>query len=923
MVGRASPEAGQTAIADRTIREQPLQEGEAAMSRAFGSVRVAGILWVLTLAVVAGPISAQDITGAMQGTVVSPEGKPEPEVRVSVTGPYLQGARETTTDRDGFFQFLALPPGRYALKSTRVGLQPLKMREIVVELGRTTAVGPLTAASQPIELKPVEVLAHPLTLDPVHTTAGGNLSARDYDALPVDRDYKSLIGVLPQVNNSYRGDPLNVAGSTGLENQYYIDGVNVTDTRFGDRATSLPYNFIRAVDVKTGGYEAQYGRALGGIVNAVTYSGTNDFEADVFGFAQPVALSMTPRAASAVAEAGALSYDFGARVSGPVVRDRLWFSAAANPRLDRVEKDVIGRGFFVDRTSAIRYASKLTWRASPAHNVELSVFGDPTRRDQVQPVTGGISTVIDPEAVLARVETGGTVASLRSTWAPNGSFLLQTSVARQWDRWSIGSRSTGPPVLQFVDYVEGTIEGGFSYDIHDTKGRTIAATRGTLTLPRHTVVAGVDFEDAKTTSGQEIRALSRWDSTTWEYDVQTYARSSFHNRSPAAYVQDAWRVTDRFALNGGVRWSEQHLAGASGRTAQRFTGEWQPRAGFSWQLDREGAQRLFGSYGCYYQMLPTNEAIMFFVDWVAVYSFYATDPRLPGAIPYDVIDGSTKESDYAKQIPGLHADSFDEFTLGYERMLGHGSKLTVRGMRRDLRSSFVYGMDPDRDPIWVLGTPGKGDFDFLPPPKREYTALEIAAEGTWRRLGYRTSYVLSRSWGNYPGLYDLDASYGNPGSTSTFFQPHQARNSTGYLPNDRTHVFKLSTTIGSTFGLVAGAFLTLESGAPINEFASGPVNAWNPAFLLPRGQAGRTPALWNLDTRLTWALPLAQGRRAKIQADVLHIGNPRRATQVDEMHYPFLDGSGNPDLLTPNPNYKHPIAYQPPMAGRIGVQVSF
>jgi hypothetical protein len=896
------------------------------MKATLGSVRVGWIPWVLavTLASVVVPAVAQDITGSMQGTVVSSAGRPEPEVRVGVTGPYLQGARETTTDRNGFFQFLALPPGRYVVKATRVGLQPLEVREIVVELGRATAVGPLVLAAQPIELKPVEVLAHPLTLDPVHTTAGGNLSARDYDALPVDRDYKSLIAVLPQVNDSHRGDPLNVGGSTGLENQYYIDGVNVTDTRFGNRATNLPYNFIRAVDVKTGGYEAQYGRALGGIVNAVTYSGTNDFEADAFGFVQPVALSMTPRAATAIAEAGAVSYDFGARVSGPLVRDRLWFSVAANPRFDRVRKDVAGFGYFPDRTSALRFAGKLTWRANPATSVELSLFGDPTVQDQVQGLPQGISAVTSPDALLYRVETGGTVGSLRCTWAPNRSFLLQTSAASQRDRYHIGSRTPAGEAPGFVDYTEGTIGDGTGYVINETKGRTSFAACGTLLLARHTVVAGSEYEDSRNASSQDQNQVLREGDSTWVTIHSDYA-GTFHNRSPAAYLQDTWRITDRLALNAGLRWSGQWLVGASGRTAERIADEWQPRVGFSWQLGRAANQRVFGSYGRFYQMLPMNVVIAFFVDFPFIQSYYATDPRVPGAIPYEVMDATTYEKDWAKQIPGLHAENLDEFTLGYERLLGPETRLTIRGTRRDLRSSFQWGQDLSRDPIWVIGTPGKGDFSFLPAPKREYTALEVSAEGAWRRLRYRASYVLSRSWGNYSGLHDSDQSYANPGGVLTFFAPFQAVNSTGSLPNDHTHVLKLSPAYETGFGLVGGAFFTFETGAPINDFAAGPwLGPDIPSFLVPRGSAGRTPRLWNLDLRLTYALPVARGPRAKVQADLLHVGNPRQAVLLDEVHYATIDWTtGNPDMSSPNPNYRHPVAYQPPMAARIGVQVGF
>jgi hypothetical protein len=330
---------------------------------------------------------------------------------------------------------------------------------------------------------------------------------------------------------------------------------------------------------------------------------------------------------------------------------------------------------------------------------------------------------------------------------------------------------------------------------------------------------------------------------------------------------------------------------------------------------------VFGSYGRFYQTLPTNVAVLFYVDYLALYSFYSTDPRQPGAVPDTVIDASTLEADYAKQIPELQAENFDEFTLGYERLIGAETKLTVRAMRRNLRSSFQWGIDLSQDPIYVLGTPGERNFSFLPRPKREYTALEIGAEGTWSRWRYRTSYVLSRTWGNYPGLFDSDFGIANPGEMLTFYEPHQALNSTGHLPNDHTHVVKLSGTYTSGFGLVGGTTLIYESGSPINDFAAGPFDPGAPSFLVPRGSAGRMPALWDLGLRLAYDVPVARLGRTQVILDLLHVGNPREAVKVDEMHYTTLDENGNP--ATPNPQYRDAVAYQPPMAIRLGMQLDF
>jgi hypothetical protein len=883
-------------------------------------------LSVLAIVATPDPAVGQDVTGALQGTVLSPEGTPEPDVHVIVSGPHLQGTRGTETDRFGFFQFLVLPPGTYELRAGRIGFRPILVRDITVELGRTTAVPTLTLEPRPIQMDSVIVVAPPVSLDPVHTTMGGVIKTGDYESLPVDRDYKAIITILPMANDSHRGDPVNVGGATGLENQYYIDGMNVTDARMADRSTNLPYNFVRTVSVRTGGYEAQYGRALGAVVDAVTYAGTNRFEANVFGLTQPGSLTMDAKGTSTSTAEGATYYEYGARVSGPLVRDRLWYSLALNPRTESADYKIGDLGTFEDKTQSVRFANKLTWRATPSTNLELSVFGDPSTQDHVLPPDyfAGITTILNADPYLAKMTRGGTSAALRATIAPSRSLLFQAAVGRQWDRFvEEPSTERGASEVTYFDYLESSASGGYIETLREDRGRSSASLQGTWTLPRHTLVAGGEYLDIVTKSAVEGHFVARTDSSAWLDDYEAYT-GSFHNHSPAVYLQDTWRVTDRLALNAGLRWSGQYLIGESGRTAISFPDEWQPRVGFNWDLGREKAQRVFGSYGRFYLTIPTNMAVFWFVDYTAIYSSYSTDPRQPGAIADDVVNGTTLEGDvlrYTRQLQGLETENIDEFTIGYERALGSRNKVTLRGIRRHLRSDFQYGFDLSRDPYWVLGTPGKNDFDFLPPPKREYAALEVSAEGTWRRVGYRASYVLSRSYGNNPGLFDSDFGYAVPGRKYTFAMPYQAENSSGPLPNDHTHVFKLSTSYRTHIDVTCGAFFTFETGAPVNDFAAGPDWPQWPSFVVPRGSAGRTPALWNLDLRLAYDLPANLGPRTSIQLDVLHVGNPRGTTRVDEWHYQTVDSNGNP--ATPNPNYKQPTAYQPPMALRLGMEMSF
>ncbi len=869
-----------------------------------------------------GVCTAQETSGNIRGRLQSADSAPVAEARIRATSANLLGVRHSISARDGVFHLLALPPGAYTLRISAIGYRAVVVQDVRVQLGRTTGLGDLLLEAAALALEAITVTAPPVSLDPVRTTIGATLDADDLASLPGERDYRSVIAILPHVNASPHGDPVNAAGSTGLENMYFIDGLNVTSTRTAARGTSLPYNFVRAVEVKAGGYEAQYGRALGAVVNAVTYSGTNALEAQVFGFVAHGALAATPRALPALRETGHAAYDVGARVSGPVVRSRLWFTAAYNPRVERVDKELTGLGTYADRTIAHIFASKLTWSATPRTTLELSVFGDPTTRQAVAPLSWAPSlSAVNADPFLRRLEWGGVTGSLRAIASLRHDLLIEAGIAYTRGAGSnLPQTQTGRTQAIYQDFLAGTVEGGAGFISDASEARASGLLRATLLTGRHTVVGGLEYEDTRlsqTNAQSGGVSITRNDSTFWAAITES-TTGAFHNRVPTAYLQDAWRLTDRISVSAGVRWSSQSLTGASGTVAQRFPFEWQPRLGFSWLLGRGAAQRLFGSYGRYYQQIPLNLSALNFADYVFIAANYSTDPRQAGATPDSVFDFSTYESDLAHQVNGIEVENFDEVTLAYERLLAGTIRLTLRGVRRHLRSSYQFGFDPSRAQPWVLGTPGKGDFAFLPPPVRDYTALEISLAGSRGGVDFLASYVLSRTWGNYTGLYGSDVDADLPGGSWGFFTPWQAANSTGPLPNDRTHVFKLTTALRVAPPLTLGALLTVATGIPKNDWGVAPLG---PVFLAPRGSAGRTPVLWDAALRLACDLFRHRTARGRVLLDVLHVGNPREALQVDEQHFFAVDGAGQP--TNPNSNYLQPTAFQPPMAARLGLEFVF
>ena len=867
------------------------------------------------------PAFAQETFGGIQARLRATDGGAIVAAAVTATSPDLLGVRRTTSAPDGVFLLLALPPGRYTLRIAAIGYRPVAYQDVEVQLGKVSGLGDVRLERAAVTLNEMIVTAPKVTLDPMGTNVGGILRREDYDDLPTDRDYKSLITILPHINTSYNGDPANSAGSTGLENLYFIDGVNVTAPYTAGRGTSLPYNFIRSVEVRAGGYEAQYGGALGAIVNAVTYTGSNQFEANFFGFATHEALSFEPRAQPLLRETGAYSYDVGGRVSGPILRDRLWFSLAYNPRVTRAEREITGLGVYPDRSRADVFAGKVTWQPAGRSNLELSLFGDPETHHEV---AGDLSfpglRPLNADPWLRRLERGGVSVSLRGSSEIGRAVLLEGSVSRSSRRESVGPETgAGSPVSNYTDLVEGTVDG--RPDQSEAAQRTTGGmVRATIMTGRHRVVIGAEYERSRVsavTAPSDFILRRSLD----QYLLHRESKNSrVHNEAPTAYAQDAWRTTDRLTVNAGLRWSSQRLIATSGETAQHLGHEWQPRVGFSWQIGERASQRFFGSYGRFYQRQPLRLSSVYYGDFVQQDWSYSSDPRQPGAVASDSSDTSIFEVDnaYLRSVPGAHAERFDEFTLGYDHLLGPSTRFTIRGMYRHLGTTFQQGRDESRcPPCWFLGMPGEGDLAFLPKPRRDYTALELELEGSWKRLRYRGSYVLSRAVGNYVGLFGSDLYREDPGIDFGLTMDFQGENSTGLLPNDRTHVLKLTGSYLVADGFTLGGMAAWQSGTPLNEFGTGPFPPVFPKFLVPRGSAGRMIPLWDISLRARYGTRLSRTGSMSVLLDAVYVGNPRRAVRRDQHHY------YGENLTQPNPNYLYPTAFQPPMAARLGVEVTF
>ncbi len=381
--------------------------------------RQASILAVAGLLLGAiGTAQAQDsTTGAVRGQIRDQaSGEAVIGATVVASGPAMQGTQATITDETGQYTVANLPPGTYQIVIYYADAQ-FSRTNVLIQLGKVAKVN-IGINTQAAAGETIVIEGRAPLIDQQSTKIGTTINRDITDNIPSGRTFGAVLGAAGGSQDDTYGT--SVGGSTSVENTYIVEGVNTTDPGFGLLSTNLPNEFIQETEVITGGYNAEYGRSTGGVINVITKSGSNEFHGSVFGYWTPGALVASekpiPRAGSAIDREDNVKnqFDFGAEVGGPIIRDRLWFHAGINPsfrtnentRIIKQQIDENGdgtpdadeNGFSIleelDRNTleetsrTVFYSAKLTGAVSPNHQGSVAVMGSPGHEDDFCRGTG-------------------------------------------------------------------------------------------------------------------------------------------------------------------------------------------------------------------------------------------------------------------------------------------------------------------------------------------------------------------------------------------------------------------------------------------------------------------------------------------------------------------------------------------------------
>jgi hypothetical protein len=530
-----------------------------------------------SLAAVACLAAAGD--SGVRGHARDPNGLPLPGVAIMVTPLGVKAANPATatTGADGGF-FIALPPGAFRVRAELAGFEP-------VDLTLTVAPGSVADLPLPMRLAavteqvtvradaPQPVLGEPSPAAPVTATR----EVVDSGMLP-NSQYDDVLPLLPNVVRGPDG-LIAVAGAGAPQGALLVNGVNLTDPLSGEAVLLLPLEAVDSVDVFSGGYPAEAGRATGGVTSVHTQAGGDTVRWTANSFFPRIRFVGT-------GPHGVESWEPNGGIGGPLAGGRLSIEQAVSYRFDRNRFETLW-GEQESTYTALMSWTQADWRASNGNHVAATLSFDPQHADPA-----GITAFTAAESApqLRRGGWSGAVDD-RLTAGRDAAIELRASVVR--GRLEVEPQG-GDPYLVGHDITRGSY-----FDRRHLRGtRSEAAGVWNWTAPSgHEVKAGASVSTELAEGEESAGVVDLLDSAGRLVRRVGFAPSaapiSVRARQAGAFLQDRWTVRPWLTLDAGLRWDRSSWA----RDAVS------PRA--AWTIGLPGGQSTVGgSAGWYADKIP-------------------------------------------------------------------------------------------------------------------------------------------------------------------------------------------------------------------------------------------------------------------------------------------------------------------------------
>ena len=717
---------------------------------------------LLALAIVtAQPVQAQSVTGAVAGRANAGD-------QITVTHASTGFTRTVTADVSGNYRLGALQVGQYTLQVTRGGQPMGEPIAVDVALGGTTTVN-LDSAGGVANLAAVTVVGERVVnrVDVRSTESATNVTREEIARMPVDQSLASVAVLAPGViggNASFGG--ISFGGSSIAENSIFINGLNVTDFYKRHSFSTAPFAFFKEFQVKTGGYSVEFGRSTGGVINAVTRSGSNEFHGGVELTFEPKALRSS--ADDHYYDDGSVNvlsshdesafFKANAWASGPLVKDKLFLFAMYERRdLDSGFTSSDG-STWTERSSGNGFwGAKLDWNITDNHLLGLLAFSDAgDSKDREYAYDFDASTVGTEPPRRSTASTGGRSESISYTGYFGENFTVKAMYGI--NRSSIYARSPADAACDWITYNNASYGAvyramgspqlgchpGSNVVSHDDQ-RKAKRLDFEWALGGHLLRFGWDHELMTTDrvtfnpgSGIQYTAYGRTspnqvldNDAVLPAGVNAFLMGRrradggvFDIEASALYIEDEWSITPNFLLNIGLRVDNFENLDAAGDSYIKLDKLLSPRLGFSWDMKGDGSTKLFGNLGRYYMPVPSIISYNFAGGLTDERSFYVLDGWRPETDP---VTGAQYMAPIIGAQIGPVDDSFnlsnepvdrdldavyqDELILGFQTMIDQawswGVNATYRRMPNamdDIRINALCGTRHSN--VWAIANPG-------------------------------------------------------------------------------------------------------------------------------------------------------------------------------------------------------------------------
>jgi hypothetical protein len=899
-------------------------------------------------------------SATLSGRITDATGAALPGVTVTIVNVGNNQSRVAVTNAEGIYRFTGLPPSDYNLQAQLEGFAPFSVQAFTLHVGAAATLDGTMSLSTFAEN--VTVTSAPAVVEPARTDLSTVITKEQIETLPSNnRNYLDFTLITPatvdNASTTSQGLGLNVGGARAKEGSLLVDGFWNTDESFTFARLKFSQDAIQEFQVVSLGGTAEFGRAIGGIISAVTQSGTNTLKGSAYGFMRDERLN----AQSFLEKARGLSrskFDrqvWGGSIGGPITRDRTFFFGAT---------EITRQNTPVDNN--IRASDAAILGLPPEDVGTINQF----LRDVF--AMGKINRTLNENNTVQAtyVMTRDSSAPLQSSFATRGrqlrTYSLDQSAQFQWTRVAGGGKWLhdfrfdfhhrnymldsldlgGPPLAP-----DGQLRASQAPNVNITNVANFGGGRisnemftrsiqgiyhATASRGSHVIKFGVDglflprFDYVNYTgpSSGSYSFGSLADYQAGRY--RTYTQSFGDPLLPgwhhfvSGFIQDSWSINDRLTLNYGLRYDTEFLFEHRGQSFGSDHNNVGPRVAASFDLT--GDRRTFAKFsgGVYYDRIfqnpiqPTyfglrDDLQRFSTTWnygqegAPVFPQTFPSIELPPNAPLNVRNVFIVPDEFAVpisyQVVGTIEHAFrDDMALSVSVLYNRSESkelLFDRNLRFDDASGTWVRPDPRFRSISQYSFTGRA----------EYTGVVIEATKQIRsRLALNGNLTVARAYDqgdNFSSspvdMRHPEAEWGRQADTPTV---RGVINASYRIASqvDVSAIYRGSS--GGVFDARCGSTCDLNGDGQFNDRVTG----------FARNSFGK-PATHTVDARVTWRVPVGGARQLQVMVESFNLTNRANVRDTNVTY--------GPDPANPFPLFGTTTSYAAPREVQIGLRLVF